>query len=158
MALGKTLTTFPCIVIILTLTLLEPSHAQNSPQDFLDAHNSVRELVRVGVKEWSDEVAAYAEQYANQRINDCAMQHSNGPYGENLAGMSDDSLNASGAVQMWVDEENDYDFTTNTCAPGKECGHYTQVIWGDSVRLEKTNAISLLQLIFDHEYQQLVIA
>jgi len=80
-------------------------------------------------------VAAYAEKYANQRINDCAMQHSNGPYGENSAGMSDDSLNASGAVQMWVDEENDYDFTTNTCAPGKECGHYTQVIWGDSVRL-----------------------
>ena len=49
--------------------------------------------------------------------------------------MSDDSLNAAEAVKMWVDEEIDYDYNSNTCAPGKECRHYTQVVWRDSVRL-----------------------
>ena len=136
MAFCKSLITFPCIVIMITLALLEPSHAQNSPQDFLDAHNSARAAVGVGDMEWSDEVAAYAEQYANQRIDDCAMQHSGGQYGQNLAGMSDDSLDAAGAVKMWVDEGQNYDYDSNTCATGEDqCLHYTQVVWRDSVQL-----------------------
>ncbi|KAJ8447501.1 hypothetical protein Cgig2_019495 [Carnegiea gigantea] len=136
MAFCKTLSIFTCIVIMLTLGLLQPSQAQNSPQDFLDAHNAARAAVGVGDMEWSDEVAAYAEQYANQRIDDCAMQHSNGQYGENLAEMSDDSLDAAGAVKMWVDEGENYDYDSNTCTTGQDqCLHYTQVVWRDSVQL-----------------------
>ncbi|GJT38987.1 pathogenesis-related leaf protein 4-like protein [Tanacetum coccineum] len=34
---------------------------------------------------WNATVAAYAENYANQRLADCNLVHSGGPYGENLA-------------------------------------------------------------------------
>ncbi|KAK2998897.1 hypothetical protein RJ639_023343 [Escallonia herrerae] len=61
------------------------SHAQNSPQDYLDAHNSASANVGVGAMTWDNTVAAYAQNYANQRIGDCNLVHSGGPYGENLA-------------------------------------------------------------------------
>ncbi|PHT29353.1 Pathogenesis-related protein 1C [Capsicum baccatum] len=62
------------------------------------------------------------------------MQHSSGPYGENLAA-GYPQLYAAGAVKMWVNENQWYHYNTNTCAPGKVCGHYTQVVWQNSVRL-----------------------
>ncbi|URD89142.1 hypothetical protein MUK42_32887 [Musa troglodytarum] len=60
--------------------------AQNSAQDFVDAHNSARAAVGVGPVSWDDNVAAYAQNYANQRIGDCQLVHSRGSYGENLFG------------------------------------------------------------------------
>ncbi|KAK9690524.1 hypothetical protein RND81_09G134800 [Saponaria officinalis] len=126
--------TIACLLIV-TLALTQKSHAQNSPQDYVDAHNAARAAVGVGPIEWDDQVAAYAEQYANERINDCLLQHSSGPYGENLAMGSDDSLTGTYAVQMWVDEQQYYDYSTNTCADGQQCGHYTQVVWSNSVRV-----------------------
>ena len=51
--------------------------------------------------------------------------------GENLAISSDSTLGVDGAmmlaVNLWVDEVQDYTYSTNTCAPNKVCGHYTQV-------------------------------
>ena len=65
--------------------------------------------------EWNDHVAAYAQQYANQRKKDCVLQHSGGPYGENIAWASDKSLTGIDAMQMSADEKVDYDYDTNTC-------------------------------------------
>ncbi|GLT72516.1 hypothetical protein SLA2020_444430 [Shorea laevis] len=79
-------------------------------------------------------MAAYAQDYANKRIGDCNLVHSGGPYGENLAWSSAD-LSGTAAVKMWVDEKADYDYNSNSCAAGKVCGHYTQVVWRNSVRL-----------------------
>ena len=33
------------------------------------------------------------------------------------------------AVTAWADEKVDYTYATNTCAAGKVCGHYTQLVW-----------------------------
>ncbi|GJN10361.1 hypothetical protein PR202_ga28449 [Eleusine coracana subsp. coracana] len=54
--------------------------AQNSPQDYVDPHNAARSDVGVGPVSWDDNVAAYAQSYAQQRQGDCALQHSGGPY------------------------------------------------------------------------------
>uniref|UniRef100_M1DFN5 PR1 protein n=1 Tax=Solanum tuberosum TaxID=4113 RepID=M1DFN5_SOLTU len=83
---------------------------------------------------WDNRLAAYAQNYANQRMGDCRMQHSSGPYGENLAAAFP-ALNAGGAVKMWVDEKQWYHYNSNTCQADKVCGHYTQVVWRNSVRL-----------------------
>ncbi|KAF3790662.1 hypothetical protein EJ110_NYTH03013 [Nymphaea thermarum] len=64
--------------------LIRGTHAQNSPQDFIAPHDASRAEVGVGPLVWNDTVAAYAQNYANQRIGDCSLVHSCGPYEENL--------------------------------------------------------------------------
>ncbi|CAA6657662.1 unnamed protein product [Spirodela intermedia] len=110
-------------------------HAQNSPQAYLDGHNRARAAVGVGPLVWSNILAAYAQNYANQRISDCRLVHSGGPYGENLFWGSGKAWTALEAVQLWVDEKIYYNYNSNTCAAGKVCGHYTQVVWRNSLML-----------------------
>ncbi|KAJ0077825.1 hypothetical protein Patl1_37278 [Pistacia atlantica] len=70
------------------LALVFPSHAQNSQQDYVNAYNSAHAAVSVGLVTWDNAVAAFAQNYANQCIGDCALVDSGGggKYGENLAG------------------------------------------------------------------------
>jgi len=129
----KAFTAFLCTIAI-TLTLLQACYGQNSPQDYVDAHNAARAAVGVGKITWDPKVAAYANDYANKRKGDCNLQHSGGPYGENLA-KGTGSFTGVAAVRLWVNEKADYNYNSNSCAPGKVCGHYTQVVWRDSTRL-----------------------
>ncbi|XP_054778823.1 pathogenesis-related protein 1-like [Prosopis cineraria] len=110
--------------------------AQDSPQDYVNAHNAARSQVGVPNIVWDDTVAAFAQNYANQRQGDCQLVHSGGggKYGENLAGSTGD-LSGTAAVNLWVAEKANYHYDSNTCDPGKVCGHYTQVVWKNSVRV-----------------------
>lgn len=116
-------------------------NAQNSQQDFLDAHNAARAAVGVEPMTWDAGVEAYAQNYANIRSADCSLTHSGSQsygYGENIAAGGDAaSLTALSAVKMWVDEQKYYDYATNSCnAPsGQMCLHYTQVVWRKSTKL-----------------------
>ncbi|KAF8019720.1 hypothetical protein BT93_G0423 [Corymbia citriodora subsp. variegata] len=122
-------------LVVLTLASIPLSVAQDSPQDYVAAHNAARSQVGVGPMAWDESVAGYARDYASKLASDCTpLVHSQGPYGENLAWASPD-LTGTGAVNMWVGEKSDYDYSSNSCAPGKVCGHYTQVVWRNSVRL-----------------------
>ena len=105
-------------------------------QQFLSPHNDARAQVGVEALVWDDTVAAYAQNYANQRVGDCAMQHSGGQYGENLFEEMGEADPVGGAVTAWVNEKQYYDYSSNSCsAPsGKTCGHYTQVVWRNSKR------------------------
>lgn len=110
------------------------SHAQNSQTDYLNAHNSARSQVGVSAITWNTTLENYAQNYANQRISDCNLVHSNGPYSENIAKGSG-SFTGTTAVNLWVGEKPYYDYNTNSCTGGKECRHYTQVVWQNSIRL-----------------------
>ncbi|KAH8497700.1 hypothetical protein Peur_073825 [Populus x canadensis] len=107
--------------------------AQNSPQDYVDAHNAVRAEVGVGPITWNNTVAAYAQKYANSRVENCELEHSGGPYGENIA-EGYGNLNGVDAVKMWASEKPFYSHDTNSCV-GDECLHYTQIVWRKSVHL-----------------------
>ncbi|KAK2393351.1 pathogenesis-related protein 1 precursor [Trifolium repens] len=110
--------------------------AQDSPTDFVDAHNVARSEVGVPNIVWDDTVAVFAQNYANQRT-DCQLVHSSGNhggYGENIA-MSTGDFSGTGAVEMWVDEKANYDHDSNSCVDGEMCGHYTQVVWKNTVRV-----------------------
>ncbi|KAH7673601.1 Cysteine-rich secretory protein-related protein [Dioscorea alata] len=121
-----------CLACIMALAMAGHAVAQNSPDDYVNAHNSARSQVGVDPVKWNDTVAAYAEDYANQRANDCQLIHSNGPYGENLFWGSGTGFSGVDAVNSWVFEKQDYDHDNNSCAEGKVCGHYTQVVWSSS--------------------------
>ena len=123
------------LACVLLLTAGAPVRAQNSPQDYLQAHNAARSAVGVGPMTWSSTLAAYALNYANQRLGDCRLVHSGGPYGENLFWGSGREWTARDAVESWVSERRHYHYPTNSCAAGQVCGHYTQVVWRSSVQL-----------------------
>jgi pathogenesis-related protein 1 len=55
-------------------------------------------------------------------------------YGQNLYASTIEPAPAD-AVASWVSEAPDYDYASNTCAAGKVCGHYTQVVWRGSTGL-----------------------
>lgn len=118
---------------LVALALFQSTHAQDSPQDYLNAHNAARAAVGVGPLTWNPAAAAYAQRYANTHIGDCNLVHSQGgPYGENLAKSSGGAFTGTDAVKLWVDEKAFYDYNSNSCAAGKVCGHYTQVVWRNS--------------------------
>ncbi|KAJ4823025.1 hypothetical protein Tsubulata_109232 [Turnera subulata] len=121
------------LVTLVSLASLHLCLAQNSPQDYLRAHNAARASVGVGPIRWDNNVAAFAQSYVNKLRGNCKLVHSGGKYGENLAWSSAD-MTAAGAVKMWVDEKAHYDYRTNSCVGG-QCLHYTQVVWRNSVRL-----------------------
>ncbi|OMO95116.1 Allergen V5/Tpx-1-related protein [Corchorus olitorius] len=112
----------------------KPTISENLVKEFLDGHNQARAKVNVKTLTWDKQVAAYAQGYANQRIGDCGLVHSGGSYGENIA-WSSGELSATDAVKMWVDEKVYYNYQSNTCASDQICGHYTQVVWRDSVHV-----------------------
>ncbi|KAJ4850967.1 hypothetical protein Tsubulata_051184 [Turnera subulata] len=120
---------------VLGLALILPSYSQDSQQDFLDAHNSARAAVGVEPLTWDKTLADYAQNYANQRAADCNLVHSYGPYGENIAGITGVDLQGTVAVKLWVDEKDFYDYGSNSCAAGKMCLHYTQVVWRNTKRV-----------------------
>ncbi|CAF2031761.1 unnamed protein product [Brassica oleracea] len=120
------------VTIALVLAFAVPLKAQDSQQDYLDVHNRARRAVGVAPIRWHADVAAYARQYALRMRGDCRLIHSGGRYGENLAGSTGD-LSGADAVRLWVNEKNDYFYNSNTCRSGKACGHYTQVVWRNSV-------------------------
>nr|BAV01273.1 PR-1b [Nepenthes alata] len=134
MAFSNSNLPYYCFIMAIAIGIIQPLHAQNDKQDFLDGHNIAR--AQVGVKNitWNNTVAAYALNYANQRRGDCELIHSNGSYGENLARGSPD-LSATEAVNLWVNEKAYYNYTSNSCIDGKECHHYTQVVWRNSTHL-----------------------
>jgi pathogenesis-related protein 1 len=111
-------------------------------QELLAAHNRWRTQVGVQALVWSEALAASAAQWAAQlgRGYSCAMEHSDRPeVGENLywasaitwsdGRVSMQDVTPSFVVDVWGRESADYQPATNTCRPGKVCGHYTQLVW-----------------------------
>ncbi|XP_071688950.1 pathogenesis-related protein PR-1 type-like [Rutidosis leptorrhynchoides] len=124
-----------CVIFISILQLCHSNDEQNTPEDFVNAHNKFREEVGVGPMTWCPSIAKFAEYYANQRKNDCAVEHSGtDKYGENIA-MGYGGFSAEHAVKLWVNQKLNYDYKANSCAMFKACGYYTQVVWKNSTKL-----------------------
>ncbi|PIN16197.1 Defense-related protein containing SCP domain [Handroanthus impetiginosus] len=138
MSLHKISHSFLSLLILLSSVIIRTS-AQNSAQDYVNAHNTAhntpRGQLRMGSVVWDTTLANYAQNYANQRTGDCILTHSNGPYGENLAKGSSSTFTGVSAVNIWVPEEKYYSYSSNSCIRGNQCLHYTQVVWHDSPRV-----------------------
>ncbi len=82
---------------------------------------------------WSSDVAQTAQAWASQ----CRFEHNpnRGELGENIAAFTDTSGSAEKAVAQWASEAGDYDYASNSCAPDKVCGHYTQIVWRSTLLL-----------------------
>ncbi len=128
-----------------------------SPQD-IDAitthHNKVRADVGVGSMTWSVELAAYAQQWAEQlAISGCRMKHrSPNAYGENLFQGTFGAFTAVDAAKAWETEKKDYAGGVLTDANWAPAGHYTQMVWRQTTQLGCGQAICSNTLIVACNY------
>jgi hypothetical protein len=113
-------------------TALEPWQLE-----FVAAHNTARRSASpspmpalVDVM-WDASTAAFAKAGADR----CQFQHRmQNQYGENLAA-STNQRTPTDVVRSWDNERADYTYASNACAPGKQCGHYTQLVWRTSLKI-----------------------
>jgi uncharacterized protein YkwD len=95
---------------------------------WLDAHNRLRARHCAGELVWSAKLAQVAQHWANAlRDRDCAFDHSNGSYGENLAAGTSGTLGPRSVVEMWYDEVAQYRFPDGGFS--MKTGHFTQLVW-----------------------------
>jgi glioma pathogenesis-related protein 2 len=101
-------------------------------QDALDRHNHYRRLHGTAPLRWSDELAAYAQDYANRGnfAHDTQLLHSL-QQGENLA--TDYTDGAAGATDRMYNEVHEYDY--NNPGFSTATGHFTQIVWRDTTHL-----------------------
>lgn len=104
------------------------------------AHDKVRARVNVEGMVWSEELARYAQRWADKlKQGGCELQHRprSGPdaqkYGENIFSATGQTAEAAMVVETWAAELADYDAKRNRCKG--VCGHYTQIVWRNSKRL-----------------------
>lgn len=109
---------------------------------FIDEHNVYRQntnppATNMPAVGWDASLANSAQAWAAQ----CIWAHSGTPnVGENLYATTNRYSNPAQyppktAVDAWGSEGVDYTFSTNTCASGHICGHYTQIVWASSTTI-----------------------
>jgi pathogenesis-related protein 1 len=133
--------------------------------EILAAHNAVRQrvaraeaqrlggTVRIPNLIWDSALAIVAQEWADSLIkrNPPIGRHRKGgelqqlDLGENwyLAwweGTPPD-LSAKSVVESWAEEEKWYNYDDNICVPGKDCLHYTQLVWSNTERLGAGRAV-----------------
>ena len=132
-------------MLLFLLACSEPAAEDTAPsepaldpfaQAFVDAHNDARSRAEptpepaLRALTWDDGLAEVAASWAAG----CVFEHSVTQYGENLAAFSN-SVEPAVVVEAWFSEIEFYDYDTNTCQRGQQCGHYTQVVWRDTARV-----------------------
>ncbi len=102
-------------------------------REMLRFHNAVRAEVRLPPLQWSSELAASSQRWADTLVARNRSAHNpNSRYGENIF-VTGLGSTASMAVKEWASESRDYDYRTNTCST--DCGHYTQIVWRDTAKV-----------------------
>ena len=110
--------------------------------DMVTAHNTWRAEVGTPPLKWSATLADSAQAWADKlkATQGCKMVHSQtAGVGENLYWASAimystgatavQPVTSTQVTNSWGNEKKGYTYATNTCAAGKVCGHYTQVVW-----------------------------
>lgn len=117
---------------------------ENIADDFVCAHNAVRANPQptpspaLPEVTWDPALAKIAQDYAQI----CKWGHNNHRsdtypeyVGENIYASYGMTTTPADAVESWADEAQYYDYDTNTCQEGEMCGHYTQIVWRESVKI-----------------------
>lgn len=115
-------------------TSISAAQARNG----LEVHNCARKTVvpaatnPLPLLTWDAVVASSAQSWADK----CVYAHGgHAGYGQNIYAAAGFVPTLADASLKWASEQPDYDYASNTCAPGKVCGHYTQIVWRNTTRI-----------------------
>ncbi|KAM4747798.1 glioma pathogenesis-related protein 1-like [Rhinophrynus dorsalis] len=140
------------MMLLLSLSYANSQHSvpSISDPDFIkeveDTHNKIRSAVNPNATNmkymtWDPSLAKVAKAWTslckyehNIHLHDSGKIHPVFPViGENLYKGS--RFNINHIIHTWASELDSYSTTDNTCLPNKVCGHYTQVIWGNTFKV-----------------------
>lgn len=111
---------------------------RDQAQEALDYHNTRRHEVGSPQLQWSVELAAVAQQWADRLAKErkCGLMHKpDNPYGENLFGGSGAAWTAKDASEAWYCEIKDYQHAVLNDDNWYATGHYTQMVWNTTTTL-----------------------
>jgi len=118
-----------------------PSLSPEDAQKMLALHNQVRADVGVGPLRWSEDLAHYAQQWADHlAATRCGLQHRprsgkwRGDFGENLFMGTIGYYGIADAVKDWAAEKRLYPGGPYR-ASWRGVGHYTQIVWRNTRRV-----------------------
>lgn len=137
---------FSFFLLIMTFAIISPD-LSTIAQDKLDSalgeqmlkeHNEWRVKYKVPTLIWDDALARDAQDFAEQVATKAKfppMHRSKGINGENFFWGTAGAFEPKDAVDRWESENKNYDRETNTCAAGKTCVHFTQLVWSTTKRI-----------------------
>ena len=122
--------------------------------EMVAAHNKWRQEAGVPDVQWSPAIAATAQKWADtlKTRHACNMTHSaTKGLGENLYRASAvwysngttrlQQVTPAKVTDRWASEKQNYNYTSNACAAGQMCGHYTQVVWKTTTEIGCAKAV-----------------
>jgi pathogenesis-related protein 1 len=146
---------YPLLALACLLTVSTASGQSDIASEATAAHNAARASVKAKPPlkplTWSKELAQLAQLAADK----CRFEHTPSAERTNVAGFSyvgenlyvatPPSANTQEQIKRmvdgWVAERTDYNYSKNTCKPGKMCGHYTQVVWRKTTHVGCARAV-----------------
>lgn len=132
------------LIVCCSISLAQAANILSTSEQIqlLHTHAKWRQSVGLPALRWSEDLAESAQEWADtlKARQGCKMVHSHAEeVGENLFWASAEifpngkrklqAVKATEVIDMFGNEYKDYDYRTDTCASGKKCGHYTQVVW-----------------------------
>ncbi len=117
-------------------------------QQIVDYHNTVRKEVGAPPLEWSPELAAFAQEWANYiATSGCAMQHrpNSGKwaqkYGENVFWGAGKTYTVIDAGKSWYSEKKFWKGGKLNGKNWSKTGHYTQMVWSKTTKIGVGKAV-----------------
>jgi uncharacterized protein YkwD len=100
-------------------------------REILAAHNAVRARVGTAPLAWSDRLAGHSQDWADTLLAHRQFVHRpKSSYGENLFEITGAAASPGQVVNAWAAESRNYEYRSNGCRG--VCGHYTQIVWGET--------------------------
>lgn len=100
--------------------------------ELLAGQNKARGDVKLPPLVWDCKLATIAQQWAERGV----FEHRpDAVYGENLFVSSSPTEPISTVIKMWLKEKADWTNANATCAKGKICTHYTQMVWNRTTKV-----------------------
>jgi len=163
------------LILFIYLMLLASISSASSvdPEIAVNTHNYWRNLLNQGSLESQPVPNPYiADMYWDESLADSAQAHSDkcvwehsGVSGENLYAHTGDMGSMEDGVNLWAQEHENYDYDSNTSINGNVIGHYTQVVWENTLKvgcgktqcspiLKSDGSVLFTGTIYTCQYQQ----
>ncbi len=121
--------------------------AKAEAQTALDFHNKIRKDVKVPALEWSTELSAFAQLWANKlAAGGCKLEHrpASGKwaqlYGENIFFGTAKGVSSLEASKAWYGEIKDFTSGKLTVDNWVKVAHYTQMVWRTTTKIGMAKA------------------